>query len=291
MFDRVAIIGPGLIGGSIGLALRRRQLAAAVVGIGRREESLQAALDVGAIDQAALDVPEGVAGADLVVLATPIRAFGPVMSAAAPSLASGSVLSDVASTKVQVINTIRSSLQQRPDVSYVPAHPMAGSEKRGPLAAQADLFEGSVCIVTPLEKPVEAAGQRVIALWEALGARVIRMEAEAHDRLVARISHLPHLAAAALMAVIEDDEARLSGGGLRDTTRVASGDPRLWVDICRTNRGQIHRALTDYIELLREAADAVESGDMQSLSRLLGEAKQKRDRTIAESANHPPEQC
>ena len=273
----------------MGLALRRRGLADTVVGIGRRSVSIQAALEVGAVDEATLDFEEGVAGADLVVLATPIRAFEPVTTAAAPAMRSGAVITDVASTKVQVIRTVRHALRQRPDVHYVPAHPMAGSEQRGPRAAQADLFEGAVCIVTAPEEPPTPVRQQVTAMWEALGANVIRMEPEAHDRLVARISHLPHLAAAALMQVIEEGEARLSGGGLRDTTRVASGDPRLWVDICRTNRDQIHRALSDYIGLLQNAADAVQSGDLEPLRRLLEEAKGKRDRTIAEAPDLLPE--
>ncbi len=281
MFEKVAIIGPGLIGGSMGMAMRQRDLAASVVGIGRRRQSLERALQVGAVDEVTLDVAEGVSGADLVVLATPASAFGSLLERAAPALKPNAVLTDVASTKVDVVECVSTALRERPDVAFVPAHPIAGSERRGPLAADAELFEGAVCILTPMTNTFPDSKKAVARLWQALGARTVSMTPQAHDRLVARISHLPHLTAVALMALVAPDEAELSGGGLRDSTRVASGDPDLWREICRANRGAIREALVDLIAVLKEMADALQRGDMDALHRMLEEAKQKRDTTIA----------
>lgn len=277
MFERVAIVGPGLIGGSMGLALKERGLAGTVVGVGRRQSSLDKALRVGAIDRDALDLKKGVAGAELVVLATPIRALQQLAPELAGCLEAEALVTDVASTKVGVIDAISSGLRNRPDVAYIPTHPMAGSEKSGPLAAEAGLFEDSVCIVTPLPNTFADCKSTITRLWEALGARVRSMSPQAHDRLVARISHVPHLAAAALLNYLDADETDLCGGGLRDTTRIAAGDPELWMDICRENRREIAGALNAYLEGLRRMKQALDSGALGELRELLKEAKSKRD--------------
>ncbi len=282
MFRKAAIVGPGLIGGSMGMALRNRKLAETVVGIGRRRESLRRALDVGAVDECTMHVGEGVREADLVVLATPTAAFEAIMHEAAPQFRPEVILTDVASTKVRVIETISAALLERPDVAYIPTHPMAGSEQSGPLAAREDLFEGAVCIITPLTNTCPETRSTIRRMWEALGARTISMSPRAHDRLVARISHAPHLAAAALMAMVDDNEARLAGGGLRDTTRIASGSPDLWVDICRSNREQVRRALDEYVQVLQRMADALRDGDLGELKNMLHEAKRRRDRALAD---------
>ncbi|MFO8008806.1 MAG: prephenate dehydrogenase/arogenate dehydrogenase family protein, partial [Candidatus Brocadiia bacterium] len=196
------------------------------------------------------------------------------------------VLTDVASTKVNVVECASQALRGRPDIAFVPAHPIAGSEQRGPLAAEPDLFEGSVCILTPMTNTFPDTKRAVMGLWQSLGARTVSMTPQAHDRLVARISHLPHMAAVALMALVDPDEAELSGGGLRDTTRVASGDPDLWREICRANSGPIREALVDLIAVLKDMAGALQKGDMDAVHRMLTHAKQKRDSTIA---SHPGE--
>jgi len=282
MFERVAIVGPGLIGGSMGLALRHRKLAGTVVGIGRRKESLRHAMDVGAIDRSTLDLEEGVRDADLVVLATPTASFEQIIHAAVPHLRPEAILTDVASTKAKVIETISAALRERPDVAYIPTHPMAGSEQSGPLGARADLFEGAVCIITPLTNTFPDTKSAIRRMWEAMGARTVSMSPQAHDRLVARISHVPHLAAAALMEMIDDREANLAGGGLRDTTRIASGSPELWIDICRANRQQVQRALEDYIDVLQGMAYALRDGHLGKLKHIFQEAKNRRDSSLAE---------
>ncbi len=186
------------------------------------------------------------------------------------------LVTDVASAKARVIDVISSALRPRPDVSYIPSHPMAGSEKSGPLAASADLFEGAVCILTPLTNTFPESKGRITRMWRALGARVLSMTPQSHDRLVARISHVPHLAAAALLSYLEENEMALSGGGLRDTTRVAGGDPDLWVDICRDNRDEVAAALEAYAAVLARMADSLRSGHLGPLHDVLQSAHDKR---------------
>ncbi len=282
MFKKVAIIGPGLIGASMGLAMRERGLTDSVVGIGRRKVSLDKARAVGAIDKSTLDVTKGLKDADLVVLATPIGAFETLAPAIAESIRSEALLTDVASSKVKVIETVTSALRRRPDIAYIPTHPMAGSEQTGPDAARADLFEGATCIITPLTNTFPESKGSIVRLWKALGSEVVSMTPQIHDRLVARISHVPHLAAAALIAAVEGDDARLCGRGLLDTTRVASGSPDLWMDICKSNRTEVRRALADYIALLQQLESGLEDGDLGRVRAILESAKEKRDHLVHE---------
>ena len=277
MFNEVAIVGPGLIGASMGLALRAQGLAKRIVGIGRRQTSLDKALSVGAIDEATLDATGGVRSADLVVLATPIRTLEPIMAAIAEALKAQALVTDVASTKACVVETLSSALRGRPDVSYIPTHPMAGGEKSGPEAARADLFEGAVCIVTPLTNTLPESKGIVTRMWQAMGANVVSMTPQAHDRAVARVSHLPHLAAAALMTELEPDEVALCGRGLLDTTRIASGNPDIWIDICRSNREHVREAVLRHIAVLQKIADGLNDGELARLRGLLVDAKQRRD--------------
>ncbi len=281
VFSSVAIVGPGLVGGSLGMAIRRRALASRVVGIGRRPASLQEALDVGAVDATTLDLREGVQEADLVVFATPIGAIGKLVTEAASAMKHGAVLTDVASTKQAVIELVREALTDRPDVVHIPTHPMAGSERRGAVNASADLFEGCVCIFTPLSGTPQAHVKRLRTLWEQVGASVHQMDPASHDSLVARVSHLPHLAAAALLECVTPEQAEFAGGGLLDTTRVASGQPALWRDICATNAREISRAIGDCTEVLRRMQELLDAGRLPELEELLGRAKEKRDGLLA----------
>lgn len=291
MFKKVTIIGPGLIGASIGMALRTRKLAAQVVGVGRRKASLDNALKVGALDKATLDLKEGVQKAELVVLATPISTIVEMVPRLPEMLDAEALLTDVASAKVRVIEVVSSAMRFRPDVSYIPSHPMAGSEKSGALAASADLFVGAVCILTPLTNTFPESKGRIVQMWRELGARVVSMTPQAHDRLVARISHVPHLAAAALLANLEESELPLCGGGLKDTTRIAGGDADLWLDICRENREEVRAALEAYIALLRKTADSLRTSDLGPLRDLLRNARNKRDKLLgAAEGPRPPRQ-
>jgi prephenate dehydrogenase len=280
-FEIVSIVGPGLIGASIGLALKRGGMARHVVGIGRRQESLDKAMGIGAVDATTLDPVEGCAEADLVILATPISALEGISRALADGLKSEAIVTDVASSKTRVIEIVCSSLRGRPDVSYIPTHPMAGGEQTGPLAATPDLFRGAVCIFTPLTNTLPESKGQLTRMWHAMGASTVSMSPQMHDRIVAGISHVPHLAASALVSFLSEEQTALCGRGLLDTTRIASGSPGMWMDICRSNSGEIRRSLLDYIAALQDMADALSAGDMSRLRRVLEKAKEKRDRLVA----------
>ncbi|MFW5982661.1 MAG: prephenate dehydrogenase [Candidatus Brocadiia bacterium] len=280
LYTQVSIVGPGLIGGSIGMVLRTRGLAGRVVGIGRRESSLQEALDVGAVDEVTCTVREGVAGSDLVILATPIRAFRKLSRAVVPAMETGAVLSEVASTKMGVIETLRPETRKRDDVTLIPSHPMAGSEKRGAPNASEALFENSTCILTPLPGTPADKLSRIRELWEAMGAAVHEMSAEEHDRTVAAVSHLPHLGAACVARIVAEKDGRFAGGGYMDTTRVASGDPRLWRDICESNAGEISTTLESFAREINTLRELFRQEDFDAIEEFLARAKQRRDRIV-----------
>jgi prephenate dehydrogenase len=275
LFDQVTIIGVGLIGGSLGLALRRKKLARRVVGVGHRQLSIDRALGMGAIDRGTLDPLEGVKGADLVVLGTAVRLIVEMGKRVAGVLSPGVIVTDVGSTKSEIVHRLEEALPA--GVSFVGAHPIAGSEKRGIDAARPDLFQESVCVLTPTARTDPEAMRRVADLWTAVGARVSTLSCEEHDRVLARTSHLPHLAAAALVAAIEDPDTRFVGAGLRDTTRVAAGDVDVWCDIFMTNREAVLEALSGFTERVSELRRAVEAGDRDKLALLLAAAKSRRD--------------
>jgi prephenate dehydrogenase len=239
------------------------------------------AFDVGAVDQVTLQLSEGVESAELIILATPIRTFPQLLPTVTAAARQDAVLTEVASTKARVIETVTAHLADRPDLAYVPSHPMAGSEQRGAAHARADMFEDSVCILTPLRETPPEELNRVRSLWQRLGASVHEMTPAGHDRLVARISHLPHLAAAALMRCLSAREGHFAGGGLLDTTRIASGDPRLWRDICETNSEEIGSAISCCAEALQEMRAMLEEGRFEALEELLADAKRKRDSLLA----------
>jgi prephenate dehydrogenase len=223
---------------------------------------------------------EALRNADLIVLATPIGSFGPLALQIAASARQSALVTDVASSKAEVIATLSSALAERPDLAYVPTHPMAGGEQSGPLAASADLFEDSICIITPAGTGGRPPEQRVRLMWEGLGARVVTMAPEEHDRTVARISHVPHLAASALVAFLHDADAGVCGRGLIDTTRVASGSPDMWIDICGSNAREIAGALAEFATVVEQMKEQIERGDYDSLRATLVRAKETRDRLV-----------
>lgn len=285
LYTNVAIVGPGLIGGSMGIALRRRGVAEKVVGIGRRESSLQEAHEVGAVDKTTLDLETGVDDADLVVLATPIRAISKLMPSLANAMASGAVLTEVASTKRSVIGTIQQGLTQRSDITLIPTHPMAGSEHRGAPHATEDLFEKSVCIFTPLPDTPSNELKKLEHLWTALGTTIREMTPEEHDRTVAAVSHLPHLAASCVARCVNRQQGQFAGGGYTDTTRIASGDPRLWRDICESNADEVNAAVETLIERLQELRSYLSRDQFDEVQQFLADAKQKRDSIIEDLSN------
>ncbi|HEX3870818.1 MAG TPA: prephenate dehydrogenase/arogenate dehydrogenase family protein [Pirellulales bacterium] len=275
-WNRVAIVGVGLIGGSIGIDLLRRGLARHVVGIGRRRETLDAAQDVGAVSSTTLDLAEGVRDAELVVVCTPVGRIVDDVRAAAAAARLGTLVTDAGSTKATIVSALEGTLPA--GVKFVGSHPLAGGEKNGPRAAVADLFVDRVVVVTPTPSSRENDTRAVSELWSSLGARVMTMSPEEHDRIVAATSHLPHLLASALAACTDQSDLSLAASGWLDTTRVASGDSALWQQIFKANRENVLAALTKFEHTLKKLREAIEADDDRTLETLLGDAKRLRDR-------------
>jgi prephenate dehydrogenase len=290
--ERVAVIGLGLLGGSIAAATRARGAARRVVGIARARETAAAALRAGLVDEAGTDLPGLVAGADLVVLATPLGAMAEVLRRAAPGLAEGCIVTDVGSAKGRLGDTLPGLLP--PGVSYVGAHPMAGSHRRGLEHARADLLEGAPCVVAPAPGTPPAAVARVADFFRALGAQVLERDAARHDAEVAWVSHLPHALAFAYAHALADapeGAAALRGTGFRDFTRIAMSDPELWAEILLANRKGLAGPLARSAARLAELAHAVEQGDAEAVERFLAAARESLARFAddARSGGEKPE--
>ena len=280
-FERLAVAGVGLIGGSLALAAREAGLAGEVVGIGRRPERLRRAAELGVVDRWTTEPAEGVAGADLVVLAVPLGATRALMEALAPGLGPEAVVTDVGSAKRAVVEDARAALGDA-FARFVPGHPVAGTERSGVEAAFATLFRGRRVILTPVAETAPEAVARVRALWEAVGAEVVEMDPARHDRILAATSHLPHVLAYTLVDLLaglaEHEEVFANAaGGFRDFTRIASSDPVMWRDICLANREAIVEMLDRYGEALAAVRAAVAGADGAALERLFARAKAARD--------------
>ncbi len=280
--DTVAIVGVGLIGGSIGLALRDRGLADAVVGIGRRQSSLRKARRCGAVTQTTTDIPRGVRRAQLVVVCTPVEAVAQRIRAVAAAAAPGTLITDAASTKEQIVADaeayLRGAAESIPrDVRFVGSHPLAGDHRAGPEHASADLFEGRTVVVTPTGRSRAADVRQLDQFWSALGAQVVTLRPRQHDQALAATSHLPHLVAAAVAAATPAQDLPLTATGWLDTTRVAAGSPSLWQEILMGNRKHVLRSLTRLEKTLAAFREALEHDQQRTLERLLAKGKSHRD--------------
>ena len=273
----MTVVSPGLIGGSVARGLRSRRLAGEVMVVSRHEAGIHAVLRAGAADAGTTDLAKGVAGASLVVLCAPVSALPALVRAAWPHLAPGAVLTDAGSVKRGVVEAA-GGCPARPEVGFVGGHPMAGSERSGFEASDGDLFEGKVALLTPTAGTPEMAVAGATALWESLGSTVRQLTAESHDHLVAEISHLPHLAAYALVSAAEADALPLVGRGFVDTTRIAASAESLWTDIFRENRRPLLDALARYEAVLSHWRDLVARGDWATLEAELGRAREVRDK-------------
>jgi len=275
MLRKLAILGPGLLGGSIGLAARHRKVAQRVALWARRPEAADEAWKLGAADEATTDLRKAVADAELVVLATPIGAMQSLAQQFKPELADDCIVTDVGSVKYPVVTALSEFLPR-----FVGSHPMAGSEQSGIEAARRDLFEKAVCIVTPTETTDKGALQSVHDFWKAIGCSVRTLSPTEHDEIVARVSHLPHIVAAAVVNVVCNNGSHpldFVGPGFKDLTRIASGPTEMWTEICQQNRQEIGRALEALIEELGKVRTALENNDSIELKAMLKRAKHFRD--------------
>jgi prephenate dehydrogenase len=273
--DTLTIVGVGLIGGSIGLAAKKFGLARRVRGVGRQQASLDRAQFLGAIDEGHLDAAPLAADSQLVVFCTPVDGIAAQVLALAPRCAPGTILTDAGSTKANIVRALDGRLPA--GVAFVGGHPLAGSEKRGPEVATAELFHNRCTVLTPTSATDRTALERVQSFWQGLGARVRLMSPEEHDQALALTSHLPHLAAAALAGLLPPDLHVLTASGFRSTTRVAGGEPSLWTAIFQHNRPALLAALTSLKERLGQFQQALERDDPAALDELLGQGKKVRD--------------
>lgn len=290
---KVTLVGVGLLGGSLGLALRTRRLAGQVSGYVRRSPAIDEAVQAGAVDDASTDLLGAVAGADLVVLSTPLSQMGSLARNFASALAPGTIVTDVGSVKKELVDDL-DPVFEKAGAHFIGSHPMAGSEKMGVSAARADLFERACCIVTPTARTNEQALARVEELWISVGARPLRMDADLHDQLVARSSHLPHLLAANLASYVLSPEfpreqGQLCAGGFKDSTRIASGSPEMWRDIVLMNRAHVSQAIDDFRAQLDQFQAALDRNDAAAIDAFYTEAKARRDRWTAQCAARNPE--
>lgn len=283
-FTRVAIIGVGLIGGSLGMILRHKGLATRVIGVGRRVENLKTAVEMGAIDRYVVDPKEGVREADLVVLATPVDTYDRHLKEWASCLKPGAIVTDVGSVKGMLVEQSEQAMPR--GVHFVGAHPIAGREKTGVAAGSDQLFTGARCILTPTKRTDQWALAQVKVMWQETGSIVLEMDPHLHDKVLGAVSHLPHVAAFALInALIEIrgtvpglDLAGHSGGGLRDTTRIAASSPEMWRDIFLWNRDNIVDFIEAYERSLAQLKHLIRSGDAAGIEKELERAKQEREK-------------
>ena len=277
----VCIIGTGLIGGSLALALRRADFCTRITGAGRTEVTLKKAVELGVIDSYETDLTKAVSGADIVVVAVPLSAMKSVFEQIAPGLSATTVVTDAGSAKQSVIRDAEAALGDKAN-RFVAAHPIAGTERSGVQAAFKELYEGKRVILTPTGSTESGAIDLVTAMWQVAGAEVETMSAEHHDQVLAGTSHLPHLLAFGLVDCLNnledvDEIFRFAAGGFRDFTRIASSDPVMWRDICLSNREAVMAMMKRYFQEMDKMYEALQESDGEKLKDIFVRAKKARD--------------
>jgi prephenate dehydrogenase len=275
----LAIVGVGLLGGSVAKAARLGGLARRIVGVGRDPERLRPAVEDGTLDTAVTDLDAGVREADVILLAAPVLAIEGLLEQVGRAAPTGAVVTDVGSTKRNIVRAAERLYAGRP-LAFVGSHPLAGSEQSGYKVARVDLFQGATVVVTPTETTELAALKRTTEFWEALGARVTSLDPETHDRTVAAISHLPHLVACALVdgaRRVEPAALELAARGFRDTTRIAAGDPDMWTEIFLANRDALSASVAAFREALADLERVIAAGATDELHAVLARIKAMRE--------------
>ena len=289
MIDKLVVIGVGLIGGSLASALRKAGWVREIVGVGRGLANLEAALELGVIDSYSQDAARAVADADMVVIGATLGSTAEILETIAPALGAATVVTDVGSTKADVIVAARATLGVH-FPRFVPGHPIAGTEMSGAAAAFAELYVDHRIILTPLVDTDANALARVQAMWEATGAQVSRMAVEDHDRVLAATSHLPHMLAFTLVDMLAtasdaDNIFAFAAGGFRDFTRIASSSPEMWRDIALSNREALLTMCENFSVRLDHLMQALRDGDGATLERSFQRAKEARSRCLVPEAN------
>lgn len=270
LFDKVAIIGVGLVGGSLGLCIKKKGLAAKVVGVSRRRQTLLLAKKRGAIDQGSRDLGI-IKDAGLVILATPVNTILSIAPRIAKVIRPDCIVSDVGSTKKQIVSCL-----ERVFAGFVGCHPLAGSEKQGVRFARPGLFSDSLCILTPSRNTSRSALARIKKLWLAVGARVIFLSPDKHDETLAFVSHLPHAAAFSLAGAVPQGFLKFASTGFKDTTRIAASDSEIWADIFLSNQKNMLRSISIFEQRLGAIKSAIKKKDRVLLRRILKQARDKR---------------
>ncbi len=275
LFRRIAIVGVGFMGASLGLAIKKKGLAREVVGIGHHESSLKEAVHVGAIDESFMDFKKGIQGADLIILATPVGAIVEALELLGKEHQRGCIITDLGSTKVAIVERAEKVLHH--SVLFVGSHPLVGSEKKGPKNANAALYENAECVMTPTDKTNRLAKEKVKHFWIQLGSKVKMMTPSEHDEALAFISHLPHMVAFSLIKSIPDQYMELVPQSLRDTTRIASSDALVWRDIALSNNKNVLKSLDETVKVLSSIRKAIVSSDGPALEEIFKTARTKRE--------------
>ena len=276
MFKRIAIIGTGLIGGSMGLGIKKKRLAEVVVGVTSRPKTLREAIQRGAIDRGTLDIKSAVNGANLIILAAPVNTILRVAAVVVKSAPKGAIIIDVGSTKSAIVRRIEKILPK--DIYFVGTHPLAGLEKSGVLNAQSSLFKNSLCIITPTLKTNPLALRKVKSFWQKLGATTRLLSCREHDRIVALTSHLPHIVAFSLINAIPSAYLGFSASGLRDATRLAASDAEIWSDICLSNQKEILQAIGKFEKSLAHFKSLIARKSSPALQNTFLKTKIKRQK-------------
>jgi prephenate dehydrogenase len=278
VIGRLSIVGLGLLGGSVAKAARAASLAQEIVGVGRNPKSLEPALRERAVDRITTDLAEGVSGADMIVLATPVATLERQLPAVWQAASAHALLTDVGSTKAGIVKAAETLSASRP-LSFVGSHPMAGSNLSGFSVARGDLFTGATIILTPTDRTPAESIKRVTEFWEAMGGRVTVMDPATHDRAVAAISHLPHLVVDALVAAVVDMDPRfleVAARGFKDTTRIAASDPAVWREIFQQNREALGEALAAFRGALGRLEGILAAGDDAAIESALESIRKTR---------------
>ncbi len=281
---RLVIIGVGLIGGSLALALKKKNLVEEVIGCGRNLDNLETAKKLGIIDHFTTDPTEAVTDADIIFLAIPLGSIRDILSQIKPHISSKTIITDGGSAKQQVIDDCLAVFGEFPTF-FVPAHPIAGTENSGATAAFDSLYQNRRLIITPHQNTAQTAIETITKMWQACGSEVVQMPAQHHDQILAATSHLPHLLAFGLVDTLasmnENSEIfHYAAGGFRDFTRIASSNPLMWRDICVANKEAISHVMEHFIDEMQQLADLVKAGDSEQIEAIFVHAKKARDNFI-----------